>query len=134
MSDLGKLTVEEFRDLIKQGKVVDPLIFLESIMSGQDPREFSELYKTIMEIDEFSDGQIDPSDWQEVISLVNTYLKYKPVSLSNSINASKTLAEYIHPKKKQIEMSGDLEGSSIRNSQLTEDEIRLFREKFNEQF
>lgn len=129
------LTIEELRGLIKKGEAKDPLIFLESVMNGQDPREYSTLYDLVMEIDEFSNGELTKEDWNEVVDHIMTRFKYKTVSLGDSINASKTLAEYLHPKRKQVELTGS--GSttgSVQDSPLTEEEIHLFREKFNDEY
>jgi len=37
------ITIEDLRALIHKGEVKDPLVFLESIMSGQDPRRLSSI-------------------------------------------------------------------------------------------
>lgn len=129
------LTISQFRDLIKKGEAKDPLIFLESIMSGQDPRKLSSIYELIMEIDDFSDGEVSKEDWHSILDMVSTQFRYSSVSINESVSASKTLAEYLHPKRKQIELTGDSSGgASVQETPLTEDEIELFKEKFNDEF
>lgn len=129
------LTVEDLRDLINKGQAKDPLIFLESVMNGKDPRNMSRLYKLVAEISDFSDGEIHPSDWAEVVDLVLADHKYRPVGIGESITAAKTMAEYMYPKRKQIDTNGGSGANgSVSNSPLTEEEIELFKERFNDEF
>ena len=128
------LKIEELRDLIHQGEAKDPIVFLESIMNGQDPRTFSGVYNLIMEIDAFNDGEIPVTDWNEIVDYAINHAKYHTVSLSESTTAAKTIAEYLHAKRKQIEkIDSTLEGEGSHEP-LTEEEIELFKEKFNDDF
>ena len=129
------LTILQLRDLINKGEISDPIVFLESIMGGQDPRRMSSIYELIMEIDAFSNGDLSSGDWSEIVDHVSDRYKYYSVPLSDSIAASKTLAEYLHPKRKQIEINGNSDSNSlVKSSPLTEEEIELFKEKFNDDF
>lgn len=131
----SSLTIKDLRELIHAGEAKDPLVFLESVMNGQDPRKLSSIYQLIVDIDGFNDGDIPKSDWCDVVDMVMQNFKYDIVGLADSINASKTLAEYLHPKRKQVEINGEGSGTaSAHNSPLTEEEIELFKEKFNEEF
>lgn len=128
------LKIEELRDLIHKGEAKDPIVFLESVMNGQDPRAFSGVYNLIMEIDSFTNGDLEKSDWNELVDYAINHAKYQTVSLSESTNAAKTIAEYLHAKRKQIEKidgSGEGDGSA---EPLTEEDIELFKEKFNDEF
>jgi hypothetical protein len=129
------LTVKDLRELIHEGEAKDPLVFLEAVMNGQDPRRLSSIYELVMEIDSFSDGDISKGDWYEIVDLVMNNFKYHTVTLSESITASKTLAEYLHAKRKQVEVNGAGSGPvSAADNPLTEEEIELFKEKFNDDF
>lgn len=129
------ISIEQLRDLINKGEVTDPLIFLESIMNGQDPRKLSRIYELACEIDDFSTDHISKEDWNEMFELIFNNYKYYSVSLTESVNASKTLAEYLHAKRKQVEVTGNTNGAADpANHPLTEDEIILFRERFNDEF
>ena len=130
-----KLSITELRELIKTGEVTDPLVFLESIMSGQDPRRLSSIYELILEIQDFTNGDIGPSEWAEIVDHVQDRYKYKAVSLGESTSAAKTLGEYLHPKRKQIDI-GNANGESghVKDNPLSEEEIDLFKEKFNDEF
>ena len=128
------ITVEELRDLINKGEAKDPLVFLEAVMNGQDPRRLSDIYKLVLEVQDFSDGNPSQEDWAEIVDMVIARYKYYTVSMSESTQAAKTLAEYLHAKRKNIEMSGGAGSGSVQNNPLTEDEIELFKEKFNDEF
>lgn len=129
------LSIEDLRDLIHKGEVTDPLVFLESVMNGQDPRELSSIYKLVMEIDSFTNGDLSKDDWAEIVDHVISNFKYNTVTLSESMTASKTLAEYLHAKRKQVEVnSSDKSNISPHAHPLTEEEIELFKERFNDEF
>lgn len=129
------ISISELRDLINKGEAKDPLIFLESIMNGQDPRRLSSIYELVMEIDNFTGGDISKSDWNEIVDHVTSRYKYHTVSMRESLTASKTLAEYLHAKRKQIEVSSLANDNGDGSNQpLTEEEIELFKEKFNDNF
>jgi len=127
------LSIEDLRDLIKKGESRDPLVFLESVMNGHDPRKLSSIYKLVCEIDEFTGGDLDKNDWSEIVDRVIADYKYDNVLLSESLAASKTLAEYLYPKRKQVDINGIGETEYVLNA-LTEEEIELFKEKFNDDF
>ncbi len=130
-----KLTIEELRDLINKGEAKDPLIFLEAIMNGQDPRMQSSVYELICEIDSLTDGDVTKDDWEELVNHATDNFKYRAVSVTESTAAAKTLAEYLHSKRKHIELSGSVSDEADPNANpLTEQEIDLFKEKFNEEF
>lgn len=129
------LDIDQLRELINKGKATDPLVFLESIMNGKDPRKLSSIYNLVREIDSFSDGVPSEADWREIVDHVSSNYYYHSVSLSDSIGASKTLSEYLFAKRKQIDMTGmgSAEGGMLVE-ELTEEEIEVFKEKFNEDF
>lgn len=127
------LTIEEFRDKIHTGEAQDPLVYIEAVMMGQDLRQLSVVYDLVMEIEEFSNGAPSASDWAEVVDMVTARYKYRTVSSGESIAAAKSLAEYTHAKRKHIETSDGL-SSAKELSPLTEEEIDLFKEIFNDEF
>lgn len=128
------ITVEQYRELINKGELVDPLIFMESVMNGQDPRDISSIYALVRDIDDFSGGEPSRSDWAEIVDHVVSRFKYTNVPLDKSLSAAKSLSEYIHPKKKQIELDDKSNKEDSSATPLTEEEIELFKEIFNDEF
>jgi len=128
------LNIDQLRELIHKGEAKDPLVFLESVMGGQDPRKTSGIYKLIMEIDSFTGGDIAPTDWTEIVDYVLNHAKYHEVSLNESTQAAKTIAEYLHAKRKQIEKLDGMSSGNASSTPLSEEEIELFKERFNDDF
>jgi hypothetical protein len=108
-------------------------------MNGRDPRKLSKLSELIIEIDEFTEGDISKEDWDEIIKLALSQYKYKDVSINDSRLAANTLAEYLYPKRKNTEKSSNDhvrhgDGVGEGSLDLSEEEITLFKEKFNEEY
>ncbi len=128
------ITVDEYRERIASGELIDPLIYLESIMGGQDLRGHSQIYKLALEIDDLTGGEPSPEDWRELLEAIETRCKFEFVPQERSVKAAQTLAEYIHPKRKQIDFNDNTEKGGEKSMELTESEIQLFKETFNENF
>jgi len=135
MPELDNITIEQYKKAMNEGRLSNPLLFLESVSQGADTRRVSRVYKLVCEIEEFEGETISQSSWEELRKLIHEEFEFGIVSLSESITAAKTLAEYLYPKRKQVDISNNdsttRSGSSIN---LTEEEIELFKEKFNEYF
>ena len=133
MAKKKPIDVEQYKELISKGKLVDPLIFLESLVNGTDLRNTSQVYDLVIEIDEMTDGEPTPDDWEEVVNMVRWNYKQEKVKIAVSQRAAEKLAEYIHPKVKPDEANNGT-GVATRLEPLTEDDIDIFKEKFNEEF
>ena len=113
--------------------VTEPLSFLTSLMAGRDPRYNSLVWELVQTIEEENFGDCpNESQWEELISIVETSYKPKPVDITTSQKAATTLAEYRHPKRKSIELSST--NGAIDVPDLTETEFDLFEEWFSDQF
>lgn len=130
----ANISIEELRSRIQSGECSDPIVFLESISRGEDPRKTSLIYDLVNDINDFSDGFPCKSDWEELTKLVNRHYKYEKVSVGDSLSAAKTLAEYLHAKKKQIDINQSDKSVDSSSQPLTEEEIILFKETFNDEF
>lgn len=126
------LSIEQLRDLIHKGEAKDPLVFLESVMNGQDPRKQSDLYTLAIDIDEFSDGVPDADDWALIYDMIRMHFKYQSVSLSESTSAAKTISEYLHAKRKQIETKES--GAMAEVQPLKKAEIKAFLKIYEGEF
>lgn len=127
------LTIEQFRDQINEGKASDPLVFLEAVMNGQDPRRLSEVYKLALNIEEFSDGVPTYDEWCDLFTVIKSACKFHVVSMNESTSAAKTVAEYLHPKRKSIENIDGNAGSMIVEP-LTKKEIKSFLTIYEDEF
>jgi len=131
-----RLTIDELRKLVASGEASDPLVFLEALINGQDLRKSNAALVLAIEIQQLTGGEPSPEDWAEMMECLSANCPWQPVSLSDSIVAAKTLSEYLHPKRKQIDMTGVNAGADGigKVPPLTEEEVMLFREKFDEYF
>ena len=125
------INVKQYRKAVAAGQLTDPLIFLEGLVRGQDLRRPAQIYTLVMEIDE--SGELDPEDWREVVRLVKKYYKYEAVTVNESQRAAMTLAEYLHPKVKSDD-KGDGQQGPAPLEPLTEEEIILLKDKWNESY
>ena len=128
------LTIQQYRQKINEGDITDPLMFLEAIQSGQDPRHISQLYELVRTITDFTDGNPSPEDWEEVVCLISEEFRYRAVSIGESIGAAKTMAEYLHPKRKQVEKIGPGNGETQGARCITLDEVKTVEQVFNDEF
>lgn len=128
------ISIKELRERISTSECVDPLIFLESIVSGQDPRVVSQLFDLVEEIQEFTGGSPDKADWKQLYTFVNEEIKYRSPTISESLSAAKALSEYLHPKRKQVEITGNTAGGIGKVEPLTIEDIKLFRERWDEEY
>ena len=127
------LTIDQLRSLINSGNASDPLVFLESVMNGQDPRRLSKVYQLASDIEDFSEGQPTEYEWGELFQAIRDICKFNTVSLSESTAAAKTVAEYLHAKRKNVSIHTDDIGNS-KVTLLEDDEIRRFLNIYEDEF
>lgn len=133
-SNVGKLSIEELRERIANKEAADPIVLLESLSTGFDPRRTSQIYTLVEELNEFNDGVPSKSDWEEILKLVRSRYKSETVYIETSMSAAKTLAEYLYSKKNRIDISGSHTFDDASAVPLTEEEIQLFKEVWNDEF
>lgn len=134
----AKFDIDQFRELINSGEATDPLVFLETITSGQDPRTLSALHQIIEEITEFDDTDLpDPDTWLRLVRLVRAKYRYQPVSLQESQNAASILMRHLHPTLKQVHSNNTniaIDNTPTSPPKLSIEEIILFKRVFDEEF
>jgi hypothetical protein len=127
----AELSIKQLRDKIYSGEAKDPLIFLEAVMSGQDLSQFSKIYKMILEIEEFTNGEPTKEDWQELVNFAFEHCKYKETTSAERQASAKTLMEYLHPKRKQIDLS-DSTNADGNIAPISKEDIDCFIERYEE--
>ncbi len=113
-----------------------PHEFLADIMAGIDPRpDKSEIFKLVrdMVIEEDEEGLPPYEMWEALKTLVVTKYEKEKVVLGDSIGASKELLQYMFPKKKSVEVSGDM-AHLVKVVPLTKEEIDTFEKRFIDEF
>ena len=91
------------------------------------------MYQLALDIDDFSGGCPDKDEWAEVFDKIRTLCRYKTVSLSESTTAAKTIAEYLHAKRKQVETKTTT-GEQGQPVELTDAEIEAFLNIYEGEF
>jgi hypothetical protein len=113
--------------------IPDPHLFLCDIMAGHDPRGNGQLYVMMenAEKEEDLDGKPSAEDWQAIKDLVFGDPKYhgESVTLNDSVAAAKEALAYMYPKKKAVEVTGNME-HLVKVVPLTKEEIDLFEKRF----
>lgn len=129
-------TIAEMREAMRDGHLSDPLLYLEGLVRGADVREGNAVAVAVQDIDEFLDPGEPPTreEWDTLVDFVKFECTYGSVTREQSMSAAKTLAEYLHPKRKTVEHTNASGGDDLEAAPLTEEEITLFREKFNAEF
>lgn len=134
---MKRLTIEKYRKAVAAGTLKDPLIFLDGIMNGSDLTEVSEIYEFVGDICAFNEeGMPTDAEWKKVVTLIRERMRYDVVKVSDRLRAAERLAEYIHPKLKTEESGASKvqkEGGG-EFTPITEEEIVMLREKFNESY
>ena len=78
------ITIEHYKKLIDMKVLDDPLLFLDAIVKGKDPRAISDLSAKVLEIDV---TMLDQNSIN-IIEDLKDILKYKPVPVKESIAAA----------------------------------------------
>jgi len=128
------ISIAQLRNLIKTGKLSDPILFLEALQAGQDPRKRSEVREYVVAMDNENGGKLSDEQWEELFYRVSIECAYAPVKLDQSFAAAKILSEYLHPKLKQVDINNGEGGKGSGLTPLSVDEILLFKDWFNSEF
>lgn len=111
-------------------KIPSPVEFLTQIMGGTDPRRVSQVYLKVLALEEEYEGAApDDWDWQELVDLIKAEYRGSIVEIGKSQDAAKQLMEYMHPKRKAIEVSQ--KGKAEVTGKLSRLEIKRLRKEFD---
>lgn len=124
---------EKVENLCKELNTVDPISFLTNIMSGKDPRRVSLVYLKIKALEEeYGEEPPDEWDWLELIDLIKREYQFSIVDIGKSQDAAKQLLEYMHPKRKSVDVTDTTK--EVMTSSLNPREIKLLRKEFDLEF
>lgn len=130
-----KTLEDSVRTLCDELKVPEPVEFLAQVMAGHDPRHLSDIYQMILKFEEEYGEFETPDQWDYTELVVKIKEKYQffPVVLEQSFDAAKRIMEYTHAKKKHVDHSGHILDSAAV-SPLTEEEVDVFKKKFDDEY
>lgn len=121
---------DQVKEVCEAHKLLDPIELLTGLTNGIDLRKTSLVYEWILGFEEEA-GEDPPDDfeWAQLKELVKAEFRFRPVDISESLSAQKVLMEYLHSKKKSVDMSITSTDATVKP--LTPREVRLFKRKFN---
>ncbi|PHS61205.1 MAG: hypothetical protein COB09_18630 [Thalassobium sp.] len=122
-------------DMCEETGTPMPLEFLATIMSGRDPRRNSNIYTHLKLIQDHYQDDAPPSHshyWEDLVYMIENEYEEAPVTLQESQAAAKQIAEYVHSKKRNVQVSGELTVQKVQP--LTSKEVRLFQKKFDSRY
>lgn len=121
---------EKVESLCKELGLPDPIGFLTQIMSGTDPRTVAQVYlKTMAMVEEYGDEPPDAWDWLELVEMIQESYRGSIVNIKQSQEAAKQLMEYMHPKRKAIEVTQEVK--SVAAEKLSRLELRRLKKAFD---
>ena len=122
-------------DMCEDSGTPMPLEFLTTIMAGKDPRRNSNIFNHHRLIQDHYGDDAPPTHshyWEDLVYMIENEYEEAPVTLQESQAAAKQVAEYVHSKKRNIQVSADLTIQKVQP--LTSKEIRLFQKKFDSRY
>lgn len=120
----------QVKALCDELKIPSPVKFLTQIMGGTDPRRVSLVYQRILALEEQNgDEPPDEWDWLELVELIKQEYRGSIVEIGKSQDAAKQLMEYMHPKRKAVEVTQKSKG--IPTGKLSRLEIKRLRKEFD---
>lgn len=123
--------------MCEESGTVTPIVFLKNVMDGKDPRKNSNIFKHLLHIENLYGPDTPPPtgsyEWAEMVDMIKMEYQSAPVTLQESSAAVKQLAEYMHSKKRNVQVKADI---NITNEvlPLTKAEVILFDKKFNTKY
>ena len=134
LKDLNFLPLDEkLQTACDELGMLDPMILLVGLANGKDLTTTSLLYQWMENhIQANGDEPPDEFDWFELQELIKENMKFTIVDESTKLNAQKTIAEYLHNKKKSVEVTDKTQQASITD--LTRREVRRFNRVFNKEY
>lgn len=139
--DLDTMSFDSIEERIQQmcdeTGTVTPIVFLKNVMDGKDPRKNSNIYKHLLAIEGiYGEGTPPPPgsyEWAEMVDMIKMEYQSAPVTLQESSAAVKQLAEYMHSKKRNIQIKAEVTGT-MEVTALTSAEVSIFNKKFNSKY
>ena len=113
-----------------------PLVFLKTVMDGKDPRRNSNIFRHLLVIEEmYGIGEAPPAgsyEWAELVDMIKMDYQQAPVTLQESQQAAKQVAEYMHSKKRNVQIQAQV--TQVEVTALSAQEVKVFQRKFDSKY
>lgn len=120
----------KIKEICKENDLKDPVELLTGLSNGVDLRKNGLVYAWIQDFEEDEGDDLpSPTDWFELKSLIKQECRFLPVSSAEQLTAQKALIEYMHSKRKSIDITTTANSEGVVTP-LTLREIKRFKRKF----
>jgi len=135
-NDLNLLSLDEkLHGACKDLGLIDPMVLLVGLANGKDLSKESLVYEMALNIQESIEiGEIDEFEILEFLEEVFKHCRWKPVEQTVQKDAQKAVVEYMHNKKKAVEITDKSTNKHGAPTDLTKREIRRFNRTFNNDY
>ena len=121
----------KIKEICVKNGLVNPVEILTGFSNGVDLRKKAQIYAWLIEFEEDEgDNLPNVDDWLELKNLIKQECRHYPVSMAETLSAQKTLIEYMHSKRKSIDVTTSTKGDGVVTP-LTLKEVKRFNRKFN---
>jgi len=124
---------EQLKSLSDEYGFIDPVTLLQGFANGQDLRSHNIIYEMVLDLEhKYGDKLPDVWDYDELIDLIKNEYRFLPVERGISKDAAKTLLEYMHNKKKALEVTDKSTVGAV--GELSRAEIKRFERIFKNEY
>ena len=121
----------KIKGICDENGLIDPVELLTGLSNGVDLRKNGLVYAWLLDFEDEEGGNLPSlNDWFELKSLIKIECRRLPVSMAESLTAQKALIEYMHSKRKSVDITTRVDGDGVVTP-LTLREIKKFNRKFN---
>jgi len=121
---------DQVTKLCKELNIPEPIQFLTNMMGGIDPRRVSIVYLKIQALEEeYGNEPPDAWDWMDLVELIKQEYRGSIIEIGKSQDAAKQLLEYMHPKRKAMDIVTT--HKTITDIPLSKNEVKRIRKQFD---
>ena len=124
---------QQLKEVSEEFNFIDPVTLLQGIANGVDLRGHSKAYLWVLE-HEASNGDELPDmwEWEDIVELIKSEFRFLPVDKGTSLQAQKVLIEYMHNKRKAVEITD--KSSSGEVTKLNRADIKRVERIFKNEY
>lgn len=125
---------QKIQQICADNDLQDPMVLLVAAANGIDLTRRSKLYEMLVSLEEEFIGDVpDYESWVSFIKKAKKEFRYMPISQSAQLSAQKNVAEYLHAKKKSVDVNANA-NVQMQVSPLSRKEARIFTKAFNREY
>ena len=124
---------QQLKEVSEEFNFIDPVTLLQGLANGVDLRGHSKAYLWVLD-HEAQNGDEIPGvwEWEDLAELIKSEFRFLPIDKGTSLQASKVLIEYMHNKKKAVEVTDKTSSGEV--TELTRNEIKRVQKIFKNEY